>query len=47
MHEVINVIDSNYELENYEELEEKSICIPIEEEERPYFPPEESKPPHY
>ena len=33
--------------DSYEEADENFRDIDSDEEDRPYFPPEESKPPHY
>ena len=45
--DVINRPERNVDDDSYEEVEENIRGIDPDEEDRPYFPPEESKPPHY
>ena len=39
--------ERNFDDDYYEEVEESLRDIDPEEEDRAYFPPEDSKPPHY
>ncbi|WP_269607941.1 hypothetical protein [Prochlorococcus marinus] len=39
--------ERNLDDDSYDEVEESLRVINPDEEDRPYFPPEESEPPHY
>ena len=39
--------EKNYDDDSYDEVEERFRNIAPDAEDKPYFPPEESKPPHY
>ncbi len=44
---MIRNIERNVDDDSYDEMEELLKEIDPDEEDQPYFPPEESKPPHY
>ncbi len=47
MHKVNSEPQGNYDNDSYDEAEENFRNIEPDEEDKPYFPPEDSKPPHY
>ena len=44
---MINIYGRNIDDENHDEIEESLRDIDPDEDDQTYFPPEESKPPHY